>query len=148
MAAELPLVLCLDEDWRTLQIVARALAKLPVRCLTTDTPAEAIRLAGHNRPALLILNLVMPGLTGWEVLERIRACVAPNAMRVLVLSANDNRVERLVAKNVARVDLFMPQPFDPAELTEQVGQVLRLPGWHSHYLALDGGDGTNGATDA
>jgi|GEM_PF-1337828 len=148
MVAEPPLVLCLDEDWRTLQIVARALATLPVRCLTTDTPAEAIRLAGHNRPALLILNLVMPGLTGWEVLERIRSCVAPQALLVLVLSANDNRVERLLAKNVARVDLFMPQPFDPAKLTQQVGQILRLPGWHSHYLPSADGDGVNGATDA
>ena len=133
MAIEQPLVLCLDEDWRTLQILGRALADLPVRCLTADTPAEAIRLAGHHRPALLILNLVMHGLTGWEVLERIRACVAPDVMRVLVLSAKDSRVERLVARNVARVDLFMPQPFDPAELAQRVQRLLHLPDQLTRY---------------
>ena len=125
MSAELPLVLCLDEDWRTLEMVAHAMATLPVRCLTADTPAEAIRLAGHHQPDLLILNLMMPGLTGWEVLERIRTTVATSEMRVVVLSAKDTRVERLVATNVARADVFMSQPFDPPELTQHVMRLLQ-----------------------
>lgn len=126
MATDRPLVLCVDDDPHTLQIVGKVLSLLPVRFLTAEQPAEAIRLACAHYPQLLILDLMLPGMTGWDVLERVRECVARESLRVLVLSAKDSSVERFVAANVARVDLFMPKPFDPTELAQHVRRLLNL----------------------
>jgi CheY-like chemotaxis protein len=127
-----PLVLCVDDDPRTLDILVKVLGRLPVRQAATLEPAAAVELAERLQPDLLILDLMMPGLSGWEVLEAIRRGPHRPGLRVLVLSAKDNSAERLLATNVARVDAFMGKPFDIAELGRCILNLLDLPleaGW-------------------
>ncbi len=127
MSVEPPLVLCVDDDLRTLDILKKVLARLPVRAAVAAEPAVGIELAGELRPDLLILDLMMPGQSGWEVLEAIRRQPQAAGMRVLILSARDNGAERLLAFNVAQVDAFMGKPFDIVELARRVLALLNLP---------------------
>lgn len=127
MSLEQPLVLCVDDDLRTLDILARVLARLPLRTATAHAPAAAVELAGQLRPQLLILDLLMPGQSGWEVLEAIRRGPHRPDLRVMILSARDNSAERMLAFNVARVDAFMGKPFDIVELAHRVLALLNLP---------------------
>lgn len=132
MSAPQPLVLCVDDDLRTLDILAKVMGRLPVRHVLAREPQVAIDLAGRLQPELLILDLMMPDLNGWQVLEAVRRGPHHPAMRVLVLSAKDNSAERLLATNVARVDAFLGKPFDIAELARRVLKLLDLPlgeGW-------------------
>ena len=131
MSQELPCVLCLDDDPPMLNILSKILSRLPVKCVTTTSPQEAIELAQRLRPRLLILDLMMPGTSGWEVLDKIRSktqgsdpsASSGQALRVIILTAKDSGYERLVAANVARVEEYLTKPFDAAELARHV---LRL----------------------
>ncbi|MBL8055349.1 MAG: response regulator [Anaerolineales bacterium] len=137
-----PLVLCVDDDPRTLDILAKILARLPVRQAAAQTPQAAIELAGRLLPDLLILDLMMPELDGWQVLEAIRRGPCQPQLRVLILSAKDNPAERMLAANVARVAAFVGKPFDVAELARIVLDLLGVPvpaGWPG--LAGAGGPG-------
>jgi len=123
-----PRVLCVDDDLRTLDIVTRIVSRLPVECISTDQPRQALELARGQAPDLLVLDLMMPGITGWELLARIRHEHPDTPMRVVIVSAKDDAIERTIAKNVARVDLFMGKPFDTDELASSVAQLLDLAG--------------------
>jgi CheY-like chemotaxis protein len=122
-----PLILCVDDDPRTLDILTKILARLPVRQAATQDPRAAVEMAGRLQPDLLILDLLMPELSGWEVLELIRRAPHQPGLRVLIISAHDNHAERLLATNVARVDAFVGKPFDIAELARLVLELLELP---------------------
>ncbi|MBP7690433.1 MAG: response regulator [Anaerolineales bacterium] len=127
MSAGQPLVLCVEDDLRTLDILIKVLGRLPVRQAAAREARTAIELAGRLQPELLILDLMLPGLTGWQVLEAIRQGPHHPGMRVLVLSAKDSSAERLLATNVARVEAFMSKPFDIAELARRILKLLELP---------------------
>jgi CheY-like chemotaxis protein len=122
-----PLVLCVDDDARTLEILAKLFSHLPVRPVMSRDPYEAITLAARLQPDLLVLDLMMPGIDGWQILERIRQEPWSARLRVLVLTAKDSPAERLLATNVARVDAFMGKPFQVADLARLVLRLLHLP---------------------
>lgn len=127
MTENLPVVLCVDDDARTLDILRKVLSFLPVQSEAASCAQAAVDLAGRLQPHLLILDLMLPERDGWQILEAIRQGPHRSDMRVLVLTAKDNSVERLLAQNVARVDAFMGKPFDIAELARHVLSLLGLP---------------------
>lgn len=122
-----PIVICVDDDPRTLEIITKVLSRLPVRTLAASHPLQALQLARENHPHLIILDLMMPDMTGWELLAEIRQSDPRPDLRVLVLTAKGSGAERVLATNVARVDVFMTKPFDTAELAQNVAQLLDLP---------------------
>lgn len=122
-----PLVLCIDGDARTLEILAKVLARLPVRQLSARDGETGIALAAQWPPDLLVLDLDLPDLSGWQALEAIRRGPRQPDMRVLVLNAKDNTAERLLATNVARVDAYLGKPFDVTALARGVLDLLGLP---------------------
>ncbi|MBI3762816.1 MAG: response regulator [Chloroflexi bacterium] len=127
MDETLPLVLCLDDDWRILEILSKILSRLPLEHVVTGSPLEAIELAQRLRPRLLILDLMLPEMSGWEALDKMRDGTQRDDLRVIVLTAKDAQYERLVAANVARVDLFLTKPFDAGELAHHILRLLDLP---------------------
>lgn len=129
-----PLVLCVEDDPRTLEILSKILSRLPVQSALADHPAQAIELAHRLRPHLLILDLMLPNMSGWEVLDKIRDGSQREDLRVLVLTAKDSPHERLVAANVARVDQFLSKPFDMIELVQHILRLLNLPATKVEWL--------------
>lgn len=122
-----PLVLCVDDDPRTLEILRKVLDRLPVEPVLAQGARQAADLARRRQPHLIILDVTMPEISGWQLLETIRGGEHRADLRVLALSAKGNSAERLLAINVARVDAFMGKPLDIAELARRVAALLELP---------------------
>lgn len=122
-----PLVLCIDGDARTLEILAKVLARMPVRQMSARDGETGIALAAQWQPDLLVLDLNLPDFTGWRALEAIRRGPHKPAMRVLVLNARDNTAERLLATNIAHVDAYLGKPFDVPALAQGMLDLLGLP---------------------
>jgi DNA-binding response OmpR family regulator len=122
-----PLVLCVEDDPLTLEILSRILERLPVECALAGRPDEAIEIARHRRPHLIILDLMLPDMSGWEVLDHIRDGSEREDLHVIVLTAKDSSYERLVATNIAHIDVYLSKPFDTAELLSHILRLLQLP---------------------
>jgi signal transduction histidine kinase/CheY-like chemotaxis protein len=80
-------VLTIDDDPMALELVRAALAPAGYRVLQASSPTEGLRLAREQRPSLVVLDLLMPGMDGFEVVERLRADPATNGVPILVLTA-------------------------------------------------------------
>jgi CheY-like chemotaxis protein len=126
-AEDLPLVLCLDNSERMLEVLVKILTPLPVKCLTLSRPQEALEKAPHLPVRLLILDWHLTPLDGWDVLRAIRATAPMPGFRVMILSANEDGFEKLLAINVAGADAYLEKPVEAEVFSQEVLRLLNLP---------------------
>ena len=122
-----PLALCVDGNPRLLEIVAKILAALGVDCLTAADAGDALAQARARYPQLLILDWQLPQTNGWELLDDLRAALAPRAPRVIILSAREDGFEPMLAENVARADAYLEKPIDIDKFSREICRLLELP---------------------
>ncbi|MEW6058944.1 MAG: response regulator [Actinomycetota bacterium] len=84
---------------------------------------EALRLVQEHRPDVVVLDVMMPGLDGWEVCRQLKADPAVRHIPVIFLSARAQDEDRQRGYALG-VDEYVTKPFDPAHLVEIVGRAL------------------------
>ena len=114
-------VLVVDDEPRVLRFVRAELESDGYRVLIASNGRQAIELHESERPALVILDLIMPDLDGFEVLRRIRV----NARTpVIVLTARASDVDKIRGLDLGADD-YLTKPFNPEELAARMRAVLR-----------------------
>ena len=117
-------VLVVDDEPDICALVAYHLAKAGVRVSTAGTGNEALASVRDEEPALVVLDLMLPGLSGYDVLERLRA--EPNTRDVPVLMLTARREEEDRIRGLALgADDYQTKPFSPQELVLRVAAILR-----------------------
>lgn len=110
------------EDDQNLRQLVRAVLGDGYRFLEAEDGDEAVALALRTRPDLIILDLMMPGRNGLDVLNNLREELPAAETRVIVMSAWGHADEAALS---AGADRFMPKPFEADELTAIVKDVLQ-----------------------
>ena len=82
---------------------------------------EALTRARHRRPALIVLDLMLPSLDGWEVCRHLRM---ESDVPIIMLTARSDDIDRIVGLELGADD-YVTKPFNPRELVARVGAVLR-----------------------
>ena len=109
-------LLCIEDNPANLHLVRSVLALRPqVELLAARHPAEGLALARDARPDLLLLDINMPGMDGYEVLRRLRADPATRSLPVVAISANA-KGEDLARGHAAGFDDYLTKPLDVARL--------------------------------
>jgi two-component system response regulator ResD len=130
-------VLVVDDEPTIAEVVARYLERAGYDSATAGDGAEALRLAAERAPDLVVLDLMLPGIDGLEVLRRLRADGGP---AVILLTAKGEQDDRIVGLR-SGADDYVVKPFSPRELVARVEAVLRRvrsPDEHAESLAFDG----------
>jgi two-component system phosphate regulon response regulator PhoB len=117
-------ILVVDDEADILALVTYHLAKAGYRVSTASTGPEALRAARDERPALIVLDLMLPGMSGFEVLEQLRADGAMSTIAVLMLTARRDEPDRSRGLSIGADD-YLTKPFSPQELVLRVGAILR-----------------------
>jgi len=76
-------------------------------------------------PDLVLLDIIMPRMDGWEVFSRIKSNSKTHDIPVIMLTAKDQRIDKLIGLHVVRVDDYITKPFGRAELLERIKRVLQ-----------------------
>jgi len=123
MASTTRSVLVVDDEPTIAEVVARYLERAGYATAVAGDGPRALALAAERRPDLVVLDLMLPGLDGLEVLRRLRERDgAPPA--VILLTAKGERDDRIVGLR-AGADDYVVKPFSPGELVARVEAVLR-----------------------
>jgi DNA-binding response OmpR family regulator len=114
-------ILVVDDERHIVELARMYLEQAGYRVESASDGQEALTRARHLRPALVVLDLMLPGLDGWEVCRRLRA---ESDVPVIMLTARSDDVDRIVGLELGADD-YVTKPFNPRELVARVRAVLR-----------------------
>ena len=157
-------ILVVDDEPDITGLVAYHLAKAGYRVTTAANGAEALKSARQERPDLVVLDLMLPGVSGYDVLAELRRRQETRDIGVILLTARKDEPDRIKGLSLGADD-YLAKPFSPQELVLRVGAVLRrlaAPGvpaggtitagpvtvdTNAHRVTVDGRDITLTATE-
>ncbi len=125
MANNLSTVLCIEDEPEMIELFRLILGRSNYNVVGAFSGEEGLSKAAEVRPDLILLDLMMPEMDGWEVCQRLRANEDLRDIPVIVVTAKAQTIDRVLALKVARVDDYITKPFGPQELLESVNGVLR-----------------------
>jgi DNA-binding response OmpR family regulator len=131
-----PAVLLVDDDATLLSVVSRRVARAGFEVRTASSGPAALKQLETSWPALLVVDLMMPGMDGFELCRRVKQIAD---LPIIVLSAVDASEAKVSALELYAED-YVTKPFDPDELVARIQRVLRRSAIGSPQISLDGGD--------
>lgn len=116
-----PLVLGVDDEGGILRLIDAELTSQGFRVVTASTAEEALRVAEEHRPDIAVLDIMMPDVSGLELMRRLRE---RSSMPIILLSAKNGNSDKVRGLELGADD-YLAKPFDPEELSARVRAVLR-----------------------
>src|SRR5437016_4058376 len=114
-------VLVIDDDVELCKLVTRYLTQEGFQIQSVNAGASGAELALSGNYALIVLDVMMPGVNGFDVLRRIRA---HSRIPVLMLTAKGDALDRVLGLEMGADD-YLPKPFNPQELVARIRAILR-----------------------
>ena len=137
-------ILVVEDELDILQLLAHNLKSADFDVLTAQEGYEALSVAKNHLPQLIILDLMIPGLDGFEVCKELKRSPVTKDIPVLMLTARGEEVDRIVGLELGADD-YVVKPFSPRELILRVRAILRrhapeeksITRWQRDGLAVD-----------
>jgi len=120
-------VLIVDDEDMTRVLLTHILQRMRVdglEVILAEDGEEAVRMATDQRPGLILLDVLLPKMNGYDVCQRVRRIVNYNPY-VVILTARGNSNDRQRAEAIGAND-FMTKPFNPARLMNQLSEIWGL----------------------
>jgi two-component system response regulator MprA len=120
-------ILIVDDDPNVLELVRVNCAAKGYTVRTATDGIEAVQSVEKVMPALVILDVMMPEMDGWEVCKILRDAYQ-DSIKIIMLTAKDTVRDRIIGKNILKADEYMTKPFDVDELLACVAGLLSKGG--------------------
>jgi two-component system, OmpR family, alkaline phosphatase synthesis response regulator PhoP len=117
-------ILVVEDERDIADLVKYHLEKAGLSARVVDDGKQALDLILRDPPALVVLDLMLPGLDGLEVCRRLRGNNETRGIPIIMLTAKSEEVDRIVGLEMGADD-YVPKPFSPRELVARVKAVLR-----------------------
>lgn len=114
-------ILIVDDDVELCELVTRYLTRENFSVETVHDGLQGVETAIGGDHVLIVLDVMLPGLSGFDVLRRLRA---NSAVPVLMLTARGSDIDRIVGLEIGADD-YLPKPFNPRELVARIRAILR-----------------------
>jgi two-component system response regulator CpxR len=111
----------IDDDAELCKLVARFLSAEGFRVETVRTSTQGVERARSGEHELIVLDVMLPGMDGFEILRRLRA---ESRTPVLMLTARGDDLDRILGLEIGADD-YLPKPFNPRELAARIRAILR-----------------------
>ena len=140
-------VLVVEDELDILQLITHNLKSADFDVLSAQDGYEALSVAKNHLPQLIILDLMIPGLDGFEVCKELKRSPVTKDIPVLMLTARSEEVDRIVGLELGADD-YVVKPFSPRELILRVRAILRRHAPEEQVIARWRRDGLEVDLDA
>ena len=117
-------ILVVDDEPDIVALVVYHLAKSGYKVSSASSGPDALASAKRDRPSLIVLDLMLPGMSGFEVLGKLRQDESTAGIAVLMLTARKEEPDRIRGLELGADD-YLTKPFSPQELVLRVAAILR-----------------------
>ena len=124
-------VLMIDDDVQLTELVNEFLRAQKYEVIAKHTPEEGLNYLGENIVDIIILDIMLPNMDGFQVLRKIRETLS---IPVIMLTARGEVTDRIVGLELGADD-YLPKPFEPRELLARIQSILRRS--HSDAAIVD-----------
>jgi len=121
-------VLCIEDEPDMINLIRHILGRKGLEVRGATGGVEGLKMIREEPPDLILLDLMMPGMDGWEVYQQIKADPAFKDIPVIVVTAKAQSIDKVLALHIAKVDDYIAKPFLPQELLTSVERVLKSRG--------------------
>ncbi len=118
-------VLLIEDDPSSVRLVSYTLEQEGYEVLTAMNGLDGLKKAREEAPDLLVLDVMLPGLDGFEVCRRLRADEQTAGLPVLMLSAKAQEIDKTTGLKVGADD-YLAKPADPSEIMARVANLLAM----------------------
>lgn len=117
-------ILIVDDEEHIRELLKYNLEKNNYKCITAEDGLEALKIAKDQRPRLILLDLMLPKLDGYEVCKAIRKDNEISSIPIIILSAKDEEFDKILGLELGADD-YITKPFSVREVLARVKAILR-----------------------
>lgn len=117
--------LSIEDDVHTYEMICDILSNLPLEIINAGTGAEAVEFLTRETPDLILLDINLPDMSGWHVLDKFKNEERFSRSHIIILTSHKEPIHRLIGF-LQPVALYLRKPFEPNELRVKVQQLLNL----------------------
>lgn len=117
-------VVCVEDEPEMIDLVRLILSRRGFEVIGAPSGQEGLQTIERLRPDLVLLDLMMPDMDGWEVYQRMKANTALHHIPVIVVTAKAQSIDKMLGLHIAKVDDYITKPFGPSELLSSIERVL------------------------
>ena len=117
-------IIYIEDDPEMIDLVVMILSRRGFDVKGAHGGRKGLEMVNQEKPDLILLDLMMPGLDGWEVYQQLKANEQTRHIPVIVVTAKAQAIDRVLGLHIAKVDDYISKPFRPQELLDSIEKVL------------------------
>jgi DNA-binding response OmpR family regulator len=119
-------VVCIEDEPEMIELIRLILGRKNFELIGAVGGHEGLDTVRKLKPDLVLLDLMMPDMDGWEVYQQMKADETLKSIPVIVVTAKAQSIDKVLGLHIAKVDDYVTKPFGPQELLASVNKVLGL----------------------
>ena len=128
MSAKIKSILCIEDEPEMIDLMRLILGRRGFEVKGASGGIEGIKMIRQELPDLVLLDLMMPDMDGWEVYQQMKADDKTKHIPVIVVTAKAQSIDKVLGLHIAKVDDYLAKPFSPQDLLSSVEKVLKSKG--------------------
>jgi len=125
MTTNLKCILCVEDEPEMIDLIRLILGRRGFEVKGATGGVEGLKMVREEHPDLVLLDLMMPDMDGWEVYQQIKADEKTKDIPVIVVTAKAQSIDKVLGLHIAKVDDYIAKPFSPQDLLSSVEKVLQ-----------------------
>ena len=117
-------IVCIEDDPEMIELIRLILNRRSVQVHGASGGEEGLKLIREKHPDLVLLDLMMPDMDGWEVYQQMKSDESIRDIPVIVVTAKAQSIDKVLGLHIAKVDDYIAKPFNPQDLIDSVEKVL------------------------
>lgn len=118
-------ILCIEDEAEMIDLMRLILSRKGYNVRGASGGAEGLQMIRDEKPDLILLDLMMPDMDGWEVYQQIKAEESSKDIPVIVVTAKAQNIDRVLGLHIAKVNDYIAKPFTPQELLHSIEKILK-----------------------
>jgi two-component system, OmpR family, response regulator VicR len=117
-------VVCIEDEPDMIDLIKLILGRKGYDVIGANNGELGLAIIKDEKPDLILLDLMMPLIDGWDVYQQIKADDSIKDTPVIVVTAKAQSIDRVLGLHIAKVDDYISKPFSPQELIDSIDSVL------------------------